>query len=265
MYGSQHWAVIRGLAADAELPGVRRSVWILSAGYGLIPATAPIHPYSATFSSGNPDSVARNNDAREGRLSCGTKWWSELNRFPGPDPDAPRSIGDLARRDRSATILIIASPNYVRAIEDDTIDAAASLENPDRLLLVSSNIPGWSSPLREHLISSNAPLRSVLGGALFSLHARVARWILHNVTPGTLTVAKARARLYHLRENAITHAPKVRRRLTDADVRAFIRAKLSNASLSCTAMLRLLRNSGRACEQARFKAMYSESVKSHAS
>jgi hypothetical protein len=45
--------------------------------------------------------------------------------------------------------------------------------------------------------------------------------------------------------------------MEDDDVRAFVKAELAaDASASCAVLLRRLRDSGRACEQARFKQIY---------
>jgi hypothetical protein len=46
--GEQHVRLMRGVRA-ARAAGVRVDVWILSAGYGLIPETQSIAPYEATF------------------------------------------------------------------------------------------------------------------------------------------------------------------------------------------------------------------------
>src|SRR5687768_1599285 len=53
VYCGEHWDAVRGLFG----PKQSEEVWVTSAGYGLIPADAPIVPYSATFSGGQPDSV----------------------------------------------------------------------------------------------------------------------------------------------------------------------------------------------------------------
>ncbi len=250
----------------AQAAGLEQFTWVLSAGYGLIPTSAPIHPYSATFSSGNPDSVTHQAGKTTSVETSLQEWWAQLARFQGPVRDAPRSIGDLARRDPAAAILIVASPRYVRAIEPDAIRAAHSLDESNHLLIISGQLEGRSSPLREHLIQSDASLRTLLGGVLFSLHARVARWVLAGVTPTTLTVEAARSRLNRLREKAVECARPNRQRMTDAQVHSFIERTVRKvARPTPSSLLRILRDSGRACEQSRFRTLFAQVVRTHAS
>ena len=50
LYCGDHWAVAKGLAAGAQ--SRRVELWVASAGYGLVPASAPLKPYAATFTPG---------------------------------------------------------------------------------------------------------------------------------------------------------------------------------------------------------------------
>src|SRR5262245_29932008 len=79
LYVGNHWAAIRGLpgiALEAGWTSVR--LWAASAGYGLVGADDRVVPYSATFSSGHPDSVVA---AGEGRYqSLLQYWWSAVSR-----------------------------------------------------------------------------------------------------------------------------------------------------------------------------------------
>jgi hypothetical protein len=55
--------------------------------------------------------------------------------------------------------------------------------------------------------------------------------------------------------------PPERRRLSDEEVRRFIREQLAERpTLRQTRVLRLLRESGYSCEQARFKALFVEAT-----
>lgn len=47
--GMQHRRLMRGIAAVRQSPGIKLDLWVLSAGYGWIPANQPIAPYEATF------------------------------------------------------------------------------------------------------------------------------------------------------------------------------------------------------------------------
>src|SRR5687767_10100477 len=62
LYTGEQWHVVRELA-KSRTPKRRVSFWVLSAGYGLVPASATVHAYAATFSQRHPESVF---DARYG-------------------------------------------------------------------------------------------------------------------------------------------------------------------------------------------------------
>src|SRR5262245_57877343 len=57
LYAGGHWSVVRRLPTVARARGLEPALWVISAGYGLVPATAWLHAYSATFTPGDPDSV----------------------------------------------------------------------------------------------------------------------------------------------------------------------------------------------------------------
>src|SRR5262245_35571216 len=56
LYAGEHWSVVRELTGSSPLAQTAQ-LWIMSAGYGLIPANALIRPYAATFSAASADSV----------------------------------------------------------------------------------------------------------------------------------------------------------------------------------------------------------------
>src|SRR2546426_3155713 len=137
LYAGGHWSVVRRLPEVAQTRGLRPALWVISAGYGLVPASAYLRAYSATFAPGHPDSVSGNASASGDRQA----WWAALARLKGPDPKAPRSITDLVRQDSSASVLVVASAHYVDAVEPDLVSAAACLVEPERLMIITT--PGW--------------------------------------------------------------------------------------------------------------------------
>src|SRR5262245_44463156 len=46
LYGGDHWSVARSLPDVAAANGRSAQLWVASAGYGLVPANAPLRPYS---------------------------------------------------------------------------------------------------------------------------------------------------------------------------------------------------------------------------
>lgn len=254
LYAGDHWAIVKSLPVLAGDFGYRSKLWVISAGYGLVPSEALLHPYSATFTNGHPDSVARSSEeVANDTLSL---WWETLSKFPGPDPEQPHSLKDLLTTARNARFLIVASPSYLRAIEKDLLSALEANSNPDRILVVTSR-DGLRTKFNGNVIRADARLQASLGGARVSLNARVAAMIIMNSGTWGLDAQTLAPKLNGL----IAHSPALpnydRRRMDDEEVKGFIKKSLKQDSdVSCSSLLRILRNSQQACEQKRFKRLY---------
>src|SRR5262249_36740171 len=152
-------------------------------------ADALLRPYSATFATGQPDAVAT---AAEGPLGL-RNWWSLLAGKQGPLRGAPRSVADLVRSAPKCHVLLVCSPTYVKALADDLAVAVDEMADRDQFLIVTS--PASLSPkLQPQVIPSEGRLKLLVGGALPSLHARVARKILGEVRRSRLSAPDLRAK-----------------------------------------------------------------------
>ncbi|NYF57183.1 hypothetical protein HDA35_003014 [Micromonospora purpureochromogenes] len=249
LYAGEHWATARHLAAAVR---VEAKLWVCSAGYGLIPATAQVRPYAATFAMRERDSVGSS-------MSENRDWWGGLSQWVGPEPGEPRSFDHLARSNPDGTIIAVLSDAYLRACSDDLRMAAGRLRDPQRLTIVG---PSQADPaLDELVVGVTARMRPAVGGSMLALNVRVAHRLL-----GLITADPVTHRRTHLRAlaNELTAAapPETPRRsserMTDDQVRAFIRPLAAAGTTSATRCLRQLRESGRSCEQARFKQLFHE-------
>ncbi|MFF2393954.1 hypothetical protein [Nocardia sp. NPDC058114] len=252
MYAGEHWQVARNLP---EAVGSSAALWVSSAGYGLIPAAARIHPYAATFAGGQPDSVATTSDAAR-------RWWDELSRWAGPCDGEPRSFAALAERDPSSVIVAVMSDAYLRACSQDLKDAATRLTDAENIAVFGP--PGNCLEIADLIVPVTAALRPTVGGSLQSLNVRAAEHVLRTARESGMSLR--RSLLTKLISDATAAAPADAGRkpagvkLVDEDVRSFIRAHITGGPTSATKLLRLLRNSGLSCEQARFKALFTEEV-----
>lgn len=169
----------------------------------------------------------------------------------------PTSVAKLARTTPKAAFVIIASPDYLLALEDDLLSSLTALPDPNQLIIISSYSAALSQPLRDHIVPSVATLQSLVGGALGSLHARVALMILENAHKWELRADTLRTRLIKLAANSPQLRKYDRKRLSDLEINEFIHKVLKRTpQQSCTAALEELRNSGLACEQKRFNEIY---------
>ncbi|MFI0369608.1 hypothetical protein ACH35V_17170 [Actinomadura sp. 1N219] len=249
LYAGEYWQVVKQLGA---VVGPSASMWVCSAGYGLMPEDAPIAAYAATFTFGQKDSVASTTD--DARM-----WWGALAEWTGPAPGAPRTFTDLAASNPDAVVIAVMSDAYLRPCAHDLQRAAEKLADPDNFVIIG---PGYRYPgLENFIVPVTAAVQPAVGGSLLSLHARAARRVLEMARKQQkpFTRPTLAALMKELRESAppvISRVPGAR--LSDDEVFAFIRAAIVEEAgpVSATRLLRRLRSSGRSCEQARFKGLF---------
>lgn len=257
MYAGDHWTVVRSLEAVTSRRGLDARIWIASAGYGLIPLRGMVRSYSATFAIGHPDSVTAGSSGSDPRRLA-QQWWGALSLWRRGDVGLPRSLHDLAVQEPNAVLLVAASPDYLRAASTDLQAAGDVLRSPDRLALFSAATASLGV-LQRFLVPSSARLQALLGGARQSLNVRLLKRALEDRKQSKLTAPALRAwakELATMQPPApeYDHTP-----MSDDEVRRYITSKLEQNPLAKhTALLRQLRDSGRACEQSRFRRLFEE-------
>jgi hypothetical protein len=185
LYAGDHWSVMKSLNALLE-EEVDLSLWIVSAGYGLISERATVSAYSCTFTSGQEDSIHRgvitvSKDANS------RMWWKNLQKWQGPDPGQPRSVEELVRQNPETTLLVVLSQEYLKAIQDDLRRAFEAIANPENFLIVSVGTDRIDLPIKKHLLPGDARLQQLFASdpasgrtTMVSLNAKVARRIIED-------------------------------------------------------------------------------------
>lgn len=259
LYSGDQWHVARSLSANAPI-GVEVCTWVASAGYGLIKPETWLKPYAATFASRHPDAVVP-----LGAAYRAADWWRGLSAWSSEGSEEPRTVEAIARRAAATSnefVLVAVSESYAIAMIDDIAAAAELLSDRFALISVGSRAGrSGSHPRPKYLMPGEAKLQSLVGGATHSLNTRVAR---RAVLEASRWLPSA-VRLGALMQEWVDSSPPAirydRLRLSDDEVRAFLVDQLrGNPRLTCTALLRTLRNSGNGCEQARFAALFHEAV-----
>lgn len=247
LYAGEHWDVARSLPDHASAFR-HATLWVASAGWGLIPATATIRPYSATFTAGHPDSIP------DGRRGC-VAWWDAVTHWQGPAPGAPRSLAALVADNPRDRVLVALSQAYFAACTND-LTAAATAAADGQLTLIATGVrhPDFTN----WQLAADARLQLLLGGTRSSLNARVTAHLLR----AGLTDHDAMQR--HLRR-MLAKAPALpiftRRRLTDAQIIRYIRQRRQRQpTVSRSRLLTELRQAGMACEQARFADLFNAAI-----
>lgn len=229
LYMGDAWTQSKRLLRIAADVGFEPRLFVASAGLGLRSVDELAPSYSATFSRGNPDTVARTAD--EART-----WWNRL----------PHSTVDLSRASPSIWVL---SETYAQALAKEI----GALDHNETLVF-----GGADSTPRSIRVPSDRHLRSALGGTLTTLNTRMAiRW-LEIAGSVDISTASTRRSWDQWARGARLVESFNRKAATDDSVRDFIRDLEGQDGLSKSAALRTLRASGIACEQRRFSALFDE-------
>lgn len=259
LYQGEHWSIVRDLDRTTSLTTrVRCELWIASAGYGLVSINAPLFPYAATFATRHADSVAVTRGDGTRAQKQHQAWWRALAARVGPDASAPRSVAALAAVHPDAPVLVIGSPSYIMAMEQDLIAARQTLIDPEQLIIVSSAPPSTCGIARNWVVTS-ARLQPAVGGSLTSLNARIARKILCEYSARELRAERLRTNIAATIAQMPSRKPPTRKAVADVHVASFIRRELATEpTLAPSRLLTRLRASGVSCEQQRFKRIYQQ-------
>jgi hypothetical protein len=242
LYAGEHWSVAREFPA-LHRPGEDIRLWACSAGYGLIPAEAPVMPYHATLTPGQADSVP----------GAVASWWSFLSEWPGPAPHQPRSIRALVAADPAAVFMFMLSKSYLRACGADIAAACAHISDLDRLLIVSAGARPQGD-LAAFMVPADARLQACMGGTRRALNARIGAYLL---SAGIRSKDEAAGHLARL----LAAQPPIprydRKKQSDREILDVIAERLAHApATSANRLLREFRDAGLACEQHRFSRLY---------
>ena len=263
LYKGGAWGSIRRLCDDCASKGRPVQIWVCSAGYGLIRATARILPYAATFGLGKPESICLP-PGGIGAMEAHRGWWSGLSRWAGPQPGEPRSLEAVARAFPRTPLIVAASDRYLHALEPDLSRAAARLRDVDQLCIISAGTDRleW---LSDHLMPIDGRLRTLVGGTMHELNVRLAWRVLTKCDPSSLCSSKLRQRFMAWMHDTEPLERFDRTPMDDEEVRRFIRQRLRrNPDLRPSPLLRQLRDSGRACEQKRFSVLFNQVQQTYA-
>lgn len=247
LYKGDHWVVVRDIL---EMGRTRElTVWVCSAGYGLIQPHQAIKPYAATFSPGQPDSVCTS-------INTASAWWERLHAWNPDGGDGPRSLQSAISRHPKDKWLVVLSPPYLTAVKDDLHRGLDSLASPDNLSIISTGM-GRLNGLSEALLPTDERFQSLLAGSKISLNVRIARWLLEN------GIDYGRQSLKSILGSKISELQKperpIRQAISDLEVIKFIRERMAASKKPAhTPMLRELRNQGLACEQSRFSHLFKQ-------
>lgn len=237
LYRGEAWHQVGRLEEVARSKGFAPEVLVVSAGLGLrrIDSVAP--SYAATFSSGHGDSVGKSRAEAQG-------WWEQVSRMPSA-LHLPEVL--------SGPALLVLSEVYASALSVD-LD---QLHDRDDVVVFG----GKDGVLENQRIPANLGLRKVLGGTAVSLNARMAIAWLQQQESVDIRASRHRQAWNAWSSEVESTTTYDRRAIDDAGLQVWIRSATRTVpGLSKTAALRMLRDSGVACEQRRFGTMFAQTM-----
>jgi hypothetical protein len=249
VYKGQYWSVIRSIQQDLTARGISHKTTIISAGLGIITESDKVPVYSATFSKDSPDYVF----ATDGVLRDSCKTTADWVQAMTVSFSGAKRLNLIKRRAKGGVTIILLSPPYLSA----TIPFLDKIPKED--LIIFSSKPKLFPKFEESIIPINSDLQPHLGGAQISLGGRMAKFVLNSAKdPTNLNPKKARCSLEVLNKLYGKKRTFDRSPITDEKVKTLIRKYSKQGIHQYTPMLRLLRDSGFACEMKRFKTIFEE-------
>jgi hypothetical protein len=240
LYKGGYWAAVR---AAADVVGWS-AVSIVSAGRGLVRPDDKVSAYSATFSAGHADSIPGAGDA----AGSGT-WWSRLG--------GEERLMALIEREKPDGLVCALPASYLRPLEP-VLEKACGRFSPARIAILGQP---RSSSLKSFAVPVDARAVRRVGGAAGQVAARVLAWAAQAGTfDGAWDVRTIRVAVKELVHDGDPGLYPARVPMTDPEIRAWIGSCLDSPAppTSASTALRSLRESGRACEEKRFRALFRE-------
>lgn len=249
LYGGEYWKLALAAGEEANL-------LIASAGLGLVGPDSKGPGYGATFIAGSPDSVLRF-DQHEQKSSVRSEWWDGL---------ASNGLGTKSWIKKTSDVVLVAvSSSYQEALSGDL----EKLANAGRQVIVMSGspqIPQLRNLENIHHVETGQWLRMVLGGSTPCVGIRFAAHLLKK--DKWHSIAEIESELHRMeRHYSGGRGDKLpvfnRTTQSDIQVKNWIKQMLKSCNQqsmkpSKSLFLREYRNSGFACEQKRFGALFEE-------
>lgn len=234
LYRGEAWQRSLELTHHARTAGFVPTTYVASAGIGLRVLEHDAPAYAATFAAGHADSVAADDFDRGA-------WWESLGGLPGA-----LTLSKLP----TAPTLVVLSAAYASPLAPGL--SVLAEQGADVLV-----VGGGRAIRGTKQLPANRGLRAALGGSAMSLNQRMAAAWLQRLDGRALTDSRLFAEWTAWEREAQRAESWSRQQLTDDQVMRLIDTMRSgDERLSPSKALRILRESGFACEQKRFTRLF---------
>lgn len=255
LYCGPGWVpVLEARSLSQQILG-KTSLYVLSAGMGLICSTDLIPAYSATFADGKDQVVARI-DSGQSKREIHREWWNALGKLR--PKKANFTLEEIQSNDY---ILVAAGSEYLYSVHDSLIELVRRT-NPKRLFIISIGISKGEidASLQECLLPFDISIEHMLPGARSSINQRVLHWVVKEVIP-KVTWERHEVEAFISKVIADCHdiqstLPKRQIvTLDDSSIKKWIRVQIQRENgITKSKLLRTFRES-MSCEQSRFSKL----------
>ena len=231
------------------------SVFVLSAGFGIVPVSSAVRPYDATFTASQPNSIPLISEASQ--LDANRAWLDAITSCLH-NPTEPLEVSELLRK---YDFLLIALPSaYLSVLKPQLVDAMTSNRKDfGRLLIAGVGKP--PSKLEGVFLSITADLARYYGSTLGALLPVALRDAFSKCN--TVDDLPVLQQFF----DSIPVPEKILRKKAQASDEVILElidgmiATLDSRELSATKCLRRLRdNTDYSCEQKRFGRLFKRAM-----
>ena len=248
LYSGQAFSKLRTYSKEHDF-----SLKILSAGFGLVDGTTELPGYNATFAQNNNRVPTPRND-----------WWNTVTQSSLPST----SIKDTVKSHPQDNFVIVASNEYLQAIQVDLLEALSSSESAhERFAIVTTSIPKTLSAYASCFVKCSRKVLQHQNAKAFglSLADRSITTIATLMFLEKLALTKPDfSGTISALNNEFADLKEVQRpkKVSPSPefIEHFIRREIDSVDrpASSTSMLRKFRNSGYACSAERFGEFYKQ-------
>lgn len=255
LYCGEGWKHSLGAYVIAKEQFERASLYILSAGFGLLRSDDLVPPYSATFAP-DRDQVAKQIDGIDCVSEAHREWWHAIN--VARDNSIPHTLAELSSFDY---VFVAASVDYIKAMINDLTSLATKL-GPERLYIIGTGVSQTyiEVAVRHCMLPVDISIETMLPGPRSNVNQRALEWVVGTILPRIswdlrlikVEIAKELTVCRSVKESL----PKRElHKMDDNAIMKWINLKLlQDPSISKNRLLREFRQ-GRSCEQKRFSQL----------
>jgi hypothetical protein len=242
--------------SEAVIAADGQSLYVVSAGLGLVRANDAVQPYSLTVSGRDRDNVIT-----KARHSCSpADWWTALSRALDDERPLSRLMSS-----NIADVFVLALPRtYMELVVDDLAFISAKAAARVRVIGLPSLAACLPSALVDSLVAYDERLenrRTGCSGTRADFAQRAARHFMSSILPfhRGKTAEVHRAEVERFLSSFQRRRMPLRQRISDDEVRRVIRRTWAESRGHVGKGLRVLRRRCQfSCEQSRFKRLFWE-------